>query len=932
MGHTRSWPMGLALALLTACQAPPTLRAPTASKARPAAAQAGLVPEVRLPGSGTALVANNGGAIVSNNGAGQAQVPRATLFGRLLAPATLVSDQGGALVSNNGGTLVSDQGGALAGPAAPYRLADVGPVVQVPLADTRVEVLDATGAPVRDAAGRPITAVTDASGAFRFEAELPERSLIVSASLAANRGAIRAVATRDARGEALEADLFSTLTTSYIVGRFVAGQPDQQQTLDRLPGEVAEETRQLAAAAFTAAGALVPARLDEAAAVASAEALRQGNPTFDAQMEVVRRLLIAAGQSNMGEGRLATTVSLGYVGGFDEGPDGSVYVLADRLWRVRPDGVLVTAIGGGTVPPAEADGRPAGTVSLEGLDGWCLDPAGRPVVLVDNHLLRVETDGTVKWLDAFQPEVTWWARRNYALLAVREQDVWLTSREGGRNRGTGEVNPETLAIWRHVAGTEPTLIASLPRQSGIHHDLALVPGLGVLVHRHGTRLDAYTAAVQAAGTPLDLNAYRVDEFLAIDLDTGATTPWTPPVPLVDANLDRRGHLLYRAGTPERTWVLPAGGTGPISFGGWEGSVSGGTLAPDGQSLLVSTGNRVLRLTATGVTPVAGLDPNAQVGGNANDLALFEPMTMTIASDGEVWLTDRRRGTLMRIDAADQVHEVALSDPGFKDGQAYTFNFPNMRPGPDGTVFMLAKMKSGEALYRIRKDGTSSLVYQPPAGQTVGDFAPQGADMLMLLTSREQPHQLVRLAADGTTRTLFESEIVWTEYPRPNAEPYRHAKQEPDLKACDLLPAPSGDVWIFGQERLARWSTAKGFEVVRRGVHLMRPEEQNEGYTRGAAALGPDGRLYFTPGDMGNGSWNEVRRWDPGTDTEQHVAGPRGTIFQGGGVDDSLDDPHSPAFSPSGDLYFIDAGSKQVRRIPKDRLVGNPLARDSNPEE
>jgi sugar lactone lactonase YvrE len=404
------------------------------------------------------------------------------------------------------------------------------------------------------------------------------------------------------------------------------------------------------------------------------------------------------------------------------------------------------------------------------------------------------------------------------------------------------------------------------------------------------------------------------------------------VPIDGAGLDRRGHLMYRAGEPARTWVLPAGATSPISFGTWDGSYSGGTLAPDGKSLLISTGARIMRITAAGGTPVAGLDPKAQVSGNASDLALFEPMTMTVASDGEVWLTDRRRRSLMRIDAADQVHEVTLADPAFKEGQSYTFNFPNMRPGPDGTVLMLARMKSGEGLYRIREDGSSSLVYKPPTGKTVGDFAPRGDDVLLLLTGREQPHQLVVLARDGTTRTVFESQIVWTEYPRPNAEPYRSAKPEPNLGACDLLPAPSGDVWIFGQERIARWSTAKGFEVVRKGVHLIRPEEQNEGYTRGAATLGPDGAVYFTPGDMGNGSWNEVRRWDPLTGIEEHIAGTRGTIFQGGGVDDSLNDPHSPAFSPAGDLYFIDAGSKQVRRIPKDRLTGNPLTRDSNPEE
>jgi hypothetical protein len=918
--------MGLVLALLTACQAPPVLRAPAPTKARPATAKPVVATGAGLTGGASPLLSNNGGAFITRDD-GQVASPRGTLFGRLLAPATLVSDQGGGLVSNNGGSLVSDQGGALGRPAAPYGLANVDALVQIPVANTRVEVLDATGAPVRDAAGNPITAMTDSAGAFRFDAEVPNRNLIVSASLAANLGSIRAVATRDARDEALEADLFSTLTTSYIVGKFVAGQADQQKTLDRLPGEVARETRLLAETAFTQAGARVPPRLDEAAAVASTEALRNGNASFDAQMEVVRRLLIAAGQSNMGEGRLATTVGLSYVEGIAEGPDGSVYFHDGRIWRVRTDGVLVTAAGGGAVSPEDADGKPASTLSVEGLDGWCLDPTGHLVVLVDNHVLRVETDGRVKRLAAYQPGVTWWARRNYALLAVREQEVLLTSKEGGRDAKQGTTVPETLAIWRHKTGGEPTLVTSIPTRRGISVDAAVVAGIGLLVHRHGMNHDAYIAAVRQAGADVDSTPFRVDEFLAVDLETGATTPWAPPLAITEPTMDRRGNILYEAGEPARAWVLPAGSATPIALGTYSGSIRRGAVAPDGKSVLVSADRRILRISGSGVTPIAGLDPKAQVGGNAGDLALFAPVTMTIASDGDLWLTDTSRGALLRIDAGDQVHQVPLADPVF---ERYG-SFPNMRPGPDGTVYMLAKLKDGAGLYQVRKDGTVRLVYTPPAGQAVGDFAPRGSDVLVLLTSREQPHRLVALAADGTSRTLFESQIRWEEITRASGTPYRYAKHDPSLSSCDLIPAPSGEVWIFGQERLARWSEATGLEVVQRSNHFVRPGE-DEGETRGAVALGPDGALYFMPSDIGNGSWDEVRRWDPRTRTESLIAGRNGTIFKGGSVDDSLEDPHSPAFSPSGDLYFIDTGSKQVRRIPKDRLVGNPVTRGSDPDE
>ncbi|MEB3220551.1 MAG: hypothetical protein VKS61_00595 [Candidatus Sericytochromatia bacterium] len=889
MRSVSRWVLGAGLALLLGCQgtlpppAAPARAARTPAKAGPV--QGLPLPEAATTGDlGTTLAPGQGAGLVANNGA--------TLFGTLRAPASLVSDQGGALVSDQGGAIVANQGA--------YRLTQTATVAQVALRDALVELRDAAGNPVLDEAGTPITARTDASGAFAFQALLPDRNLIVTAPLAGGRGAILAVATKDARTAALDADLFSTLTTAYIVSKFVASQADRQQTLDRLPGEVAQETRLLAESAFTRTQAQVPATLDETSVVASAESLRQGVDAFDQQMEKVRRLLIAAGLSNLGEGRPATTVSFESFDGLAEGPDGSVYFLEKKLWRVRPDGILVTAIGGGTLEAAAADGQKADALSLEGLQGWGFDPTDRLVVMVDRHMLRLEADGTLR-LQGVVPEgprkpterPRWWRG---GLLAARAQDYLLQ---------LSYTWDREASLWRWQPGQEPLQVATLQVPEGLHMGgFTYVPGRGVLTTFWGHGLPS--------------------EYLWIDPDTGATETWRPPLPgAAQPHVDGRGNVLYTTGEPEnRLRVWPLGGSTPLAFDTWSGFIGGGLLSRDGKSALLQEGGRIVRVTASGVTPVAGLTGASGVGGNARDLALFEPVTMTVANDGEMWLTDRRRGQLLRVDAADQVHEVTLADPSFRNGQLYALKFPNMRPGPDGTVQMLARLKDQQGVHQVRKDGTSTLLYTPPAGYGIETFAPREAGALVvLLTAYDKPHRLLERAADGTERVLFEASLVPHDLPSGT----QYHTHEPDLRNCDLAPAPGGAVWLYGKGRIARWRNGSGLETLRRGEHLHRPEEQNEGFTRGALALGPDGALYFTPGDPGNGSWNEVRRWDPVTGQESHVAGPRGLVFTGSAVDDRLDDPHSPAFSPSGELLFIDAGSKQVRRIPKDKLAGNPVS-------
>lgn len=74
--------------------------------------------------------------------------------------------------------------------------------------------------------------------------------------------------------------------------------------------------------------------------------------------------------------------------------------------------------------------------------------------------------------------------------------------------------------------------------------------------------------------------------------------------------------------------------------------------------------------------------------------------------------------------------------------------------------------------------------------------------------------------------------------------------------------------------------------------------------------------------MGDGSANPIVSYDPINDEFRIIAGNGGVIFNGIGVDDQLQDPYNPVFEPSGALLFIYNGARQIKRIPKDKLVGN----------
>ena len=84
--------------------------------------------------------------------------------------------------------------------------------------------------------------------------------------------------------------------------------------------------------------------------------LRKADAGFDGQMEAVKKLLIVAGQSDLGAGLPGTEVDLTGVKRLLPLPDGTLLIAtAARVWKLGADGKLQTFMNPGTLFDAALD-------------------------------------------------------------------------------------------------------------------------------------------------------------------------------------------------------------------------------------------------------------------------------------------------------------------------------------------------------------------------------------------------------------------------------------------------------------------------------------------------------------------------------------------------------------------------------------------------
>ncbi|MDB5100866.1 MAG: repeat containing protein [Cyanobacteria bacterium RYN_339] len=370
-------PIVLAVSLaLAGCPGGSPLRAGTAKPAAKPVAVAGVHPvplaeaQRVVDQKGTAAEIVGKAKLISDHGAG------------------IISNNSGAIISEHGGALISNNGSSLTGKTK-YILLDSRD--ENLLADAQIEVLDGEGHVLVDAQRQPLTAHTDAEGAYRFKAVLPAESLIFRIRLY-NGGQLLAIVARDERGKAgdLAIDTASSLGASYVLERYVK---NRQAIFDRLP---AAEAQALHRDAEVARGQLdgtptyLPADL-----TAATDALRAKAKSLDETLVRIASILLA-GQQDLGNGKAATDVALAGPYGMASDAAGNLYVAeigAFRIRRIDAAGKIDVFAGLG----ARTNGsNQAQTLDAVGALAFGPDGALYVTQIISGKIRRIKPDGTVE--------------------------------------------------------------------------------------------------------------------------------------------------------------------------------------------------------------------------------------------------------------------------------------------------------------------------------------------------------------------------------------------------------------------------------------------------------------------------------------------------------------------------------------------------------
>lgn len=846
-------------------------------------------PSIRLTISALAAAATLAacqapGPVAPAPGATASIAPTATrvaarLTGQVLAPPGVISQNGANMVGPGSSMLIANNGAALVGKAK-YGLRAVA---QAPLAGAVVRVLDAAGRPVPGPDGAPLAAVADAEGRFAIDAPLPPGDLVLAADVRSAGGAeaeaLRAVAPPAAGAREVRVDVASTLVAGFVVDDVVRGQPDPQATLDKLDDALAAETRAAAERALADAGVGV-ADLSARGVLAAVDTLRRASPAFAAQLDAVRRKLVAAGQLDLGNGRPATSVALGYLSALAPAPDGTLWIacgLDRRLWALRADGTLATVAGSGT-PAAQVAGVPAPLAGLLLLEGFDRDDAGRPVFLERDlyaapdarvRLSRQAADGRI--------EVLW-----EAPLADRDPKV-VAAGPGDAFHMILLTDDDEARLWRWRPGRPPLALAALgpedsarvARSYGSGRDARGRLYLAVSGGGEGTavwRLDpaATKPALELVVTnhQADLRGVTVDgagNVFRLYLGTQRLTV-TPP--------DGAERTVLAAAPPWFKLVAEAAAMMP------DGTIYLGQAPDDGYS----TGSRVYKVAGDGLELVAGLAPSAGAGGVATETAFEAPAGLVALPDGDVLVADADRDRIFRLGADGNVAPyLGTGTAGHADGPAATATLD----GPealhlDGAgALYVRELGSAYRIRRLGPDGrVTTLVEAAGAAPWIGDLAvtPAGTvyHVVADLAARPTRHEIRAIEPGGAARLVAAMP----------GKPY-------------LAVDPAGRLHYAVDGVVYRHERA-GVDPV-----VVSTDRRVEGMY--AITFDPRGRLYGL-------DRSSVYAFDA-AGAVSVLAGEGGRHFDRPGTEGSLEYPYQLAFPANGDLLIADNGHRQVKRIP-----------------
>ncbi|MDB5101120.1 MAG: repeat containing protein [Cyanobacteria bacterium RYN_339] len=913
--------VGLLLALTGACTgkapaaATPTKR-PVAASARPS-----TPPVIATTGAG--IISDNGGGVISNNGA--------SLTGKVKAAAGIISDNAAGLTSKVKRRLLA--------------------VAENPVAGVVVTLETAAGQPVLDAKGQPYTSTTGADGSYGFDFKGNTGNLVVRASLGA-KGDLVAFTPKDATGEkrTIDVDTVSTLVLGYILDQYVKGDP---KILDKLPADVEADTRAKAASALVAVpDALTPARI-----VAAVEDLRKANPAFDAQMEVVKKLLVA-GLTNQGLGQAVTDVEVNVVSVAQDPITGEL-LFADansqRIFKKDAAGHLAAVAGNGDFGSIDRDGVkdgiPATSSPLYPI-AMAVDPQGTLYVadLTSATVRQIDRSGTIRTLARLEgqtnirdlevaPDGSLWLATNSAIYQIgKDGKVTLIS---------GRFTP-----YEPFVGTSQRPVDTSPT----------TPAKARYTDIQAIGVDAKTGDVLIFDAPGILRKLTKDQVTTVAgrlAKQGETTPYGgdggPALQALfayvgDMVVDPEGAIIVSDGANNRLRRIKDGtvttlcGDGKLGIAGDGGPIASAQIAgttklryaPDGALLICGDG--MIRRIQDGVitTPVGetrprlGKQPADKVQLTIPGQLIYEPATNSLIIQ-EVrhilrWtLDDNMIETIAGHGAAGApfVQNAPALDP-------YFFNISGLWKRPDGRIgFATTTSDTQTGAFELKDghltrfaSGRDRAAFEEPGSPSAGlNVAPDAQAALLgdtLYLAGKKDGVVIALRPDGTAKVV--GGIGGETEPVVAADGTTDAMETFFEGAAALAAGPDGLLYVGGLGFITRLDpVTRRAKVFAGNGDLAAPTSGSRAATSSCSLV--SGITWDVAGNMvyAAGANGMVMRIDKATGIQTQLAGKGGPNLAGPGIDDALSYPIGLAFDKSGNLFIADTVYHQIKMIPAAKL-------------
>jgi sugar lactone lactonase YvrE len=918
----------LALAvLLTSCQG----QAPTTPRPKPKAS----TPVVTTAASPSPTAP----AILASPPSGPSLAPT-------VAPSTAIGPADPVL-ANNGANVISDHGGGILGTVrAPAGLAArrLLALQEQGVGGIPVALQTADGKPVMGTTGRAIATTTRPDGTYVLPFSGNTHNMVVAATLPAGKGTVVAYVPKGVGDQPVTVDLdtASTYALGYILDQYVRVQAEPVAVLDKLPADVAADTRTKTAVALGSAA--VPDALTLEKVVAAVEGLRRTTPAVNQQLEYVRTLLFA-GLSNQGIGKPVLDVELDPQA-LAISPAGELHYSqpgTGRIYKKSQDGHLVAVAGNGAVFVA-AGGKdtlenvPALEAPLAAYS-FAFDKAGYLYALDPQRfrVRRVSPQGTVATY-ATLADGTFTS----SMALGPDGKVWIAAKRG---------------VYRVDAmGAKPELVAGedLPGQ------LVVAPGTmsGDGGPPAAARFQAITSITvdPATNEPLVFDAGAIRRIGASQVTTiaGSATTGHADGQGAQARFGATGDLavgpdgtIYVADTVKnymRT-VAKDGTVATIAGDGNLGSVVDGPASghvgvpfaplpqPDGSLYFVSAGT-VRRLEKGTLTTIAGSNQIVTTPRKADAVQFEQPKALCYdATADAMYVADLRH--LWRWDLAANTFQVwaggGLVGEEFHEGiamnTATTLLFSGLGLDPDGTLEYITKAAVDTRMHVIRQangtgttlflgtnDGPDELSFAntsngaalaAPFLRKVGDVRYYGAFVT---------NHVRRIEADGSTTPFLG-------YGSATADGTLAKDFKVTYPSC-LEQGPDGQLYLGAYAGVFRIDLAT--TAVTRVFGSRNPTLEGavtNGMKGGdvplllASGLAWDAQGRMLVSDPFRG---QVMRLEA-DGTVKLVAGKNAPAWNGQGVDEGLGGPAGIAFDKRGDLFIADVSGAQIKRVPKASL-------------